>query len=360
MRILLIVLSCLLWPLHALAGVNAIIGDDSYIARFGTRPGAGVDEDLRLRVHLEYVEKLLRAADTSALSGEQRASRARMLDLLHAYHVRGVFPRNESFSERRPHFIDANGRICAVGYLIEQTAGRAAAEAINAKFEWAYLLDMDDPALAEWARASGLSAIELAMIQPSYEPPPDLVKLGAAGFSRQRILESLDRNTEIQECADRVGLAASIDHVSVTVTQRDLQLSIAIEKVGNAAFEGCVREHLRVNSWGLGKGKTMKVQHTVPVRGGTAGKPLDPNEVAEQFKHLAYEWGICVDPAALGTAPTVPVSLRITADPIGKLIAIEVVTPKLRSRKDARECFDAELMSTPAFKGKRTTIQIDI
>src|SRR5688500_10730692 len=99
-------------------GVNAVIGDESWVARFGAMPDESAGKDARLRVHLEYVEARLRASEPAGLSGEQRAERARNLDRLRAYIERGEFPRNFEVQGRRPHFIDDDGRICAVGYLI--------------------------------------------------------------------------------------------------------------------------------------------------------------------------------------------------------------------------------------------------
>lgn len=96
-------------------GVNAVLGDQSYVARFGRAPDATSDETTRLQVHLEYVETRLRAADASRLDAARRAARARNLELLRVYHRRGVFPRNPTVPGRRPHFIDRDGRICAVG-----------------------------------------------------------------------------------------------------------------------------------------------------------------------------------------------------------------------------------------------------
>ena len=60
------------------------------------------------------------------------------------------------------------GRICAVGYLIEQSAGRALAEAINAHFAEAMITEMESLALDGWIATSGLNVCELAMIQPCY------------------------------------------------------------------------------------------------------------------------------------------------------------------------------------------------
>jgi hypothetical protein len=149
--------------------VNAVIGDLSYWTRFGRWPGPEAEEATRIRTHLAYVERLLRSRPTEHLSPAQRAARARHLDRLHDYWTRGVFPRNDRFPDRRqPTFIDSAGRICAVGYLIEQSAGRAVAERINARYKYAYLHTIEMPLLEKWIAQSGLTKHELAMIQPAY------------------------------------------------------------------------------------------------------------------------------------------------------------------------------------------------
>ena len=92
--------------------------------------------------------------------------------MLHQYRLNGVFPKNLDYpDERRPCFIDKDGRICAVGYLVEKTASRAAAESINEKYRYAELLAMNDKTLDGWVAASGLTKEECAMIQPTYGWP---------------------------------------------------------------------------------------------------------------------------------------------------------------------------------------------
>ncbi len=151
--------------------VNGVLGDESFIATFGRRPGPGDSEGLRLRTHLVYVEQLLRERPVDHLSEEQRTARARNLDRLHDYWTAGVFPRNTVMSHRRtPVFIDEAGRICAVGYLFERDLGREAAERINARYRTATIFEIDDPVLGEWLATSGLSLEEAAMIQPGYGP----------------------------------------------------------------------------------------------------------------------------------------------------------------------------------------------
>src|SRR5690606_19062172 len=153
--------------------INPLLGDASFVHTFGHAPSANADEDVRIATHLAYVEQLLRDADVSAWSPAQRERRAAMLDLLRDYHEAGVFPRNYDYPDvRKPCFIDKDGRICAVGYLVEQTAGREVAEKINEKYQYENLMAMNDPLVDDWVAASGLTKRECAMIQPAYGAIP--------------------------------------------------------------------------------------------------------------------------------------------------------------------------------------------
>ena len=153
--------------------VNAVIGDISYNQTFGQQPNKETDENIRLQTHLKYVEQQLRNKDVSFLSIEQKENRIKMLDLLNDYWTAGVFPKNYDYPDQRiPCFIDKDGNICAVGFLIEQTAGRQIAEAINSKYKYEYLLAMNDETINDWIQSSGLTKEECAMIQPQYGPEP--------------------------------------------------------------------------------------------------------------------------------------------------------------------------------------------
>ncbi|GAB2799819.1 hypothetical protein GCM10027275_52300 [Rhabdobacter roseus] len=153
--------------------VNAVIGDISYLQTFGQQPTNETDENKRLQTHLMYVETLLRNKDVSSLTVEQKENRFKNLDLLNKYWAAGMFPKNYDYPDQRiPCFIDKDGNICAVGYLIEQTAGRQVAEEINSKFKYEYLLAMNDQTIDRWVQASGLTKEECAMIQPAYGPAP--------------------------------------------------------------------------------------------------------------------------------------------------------------------------------------------
>jgi hypothetical protein len=103
---------------------------------------------------------------------ELQTRRKHLLNLLHQYLVNDIFPKNYDYSgQRKPCFIDKDGAICAVGYLVEQTAGREVAEKINSKYKYEELLAMNDETLDNWILSSGLTKEECAMIQPAYGGP---------------------------------------------------------------------------------------------------------------------------------------------------------------------------------------------
>ena len=203
------------------APVNAVIGDQSYLEVFGEMPGSGTDEQIRIQTHLKYVENLLRQRDDSHLSEDQCIQREKLLDLLHEYWVKGDFPENDGFrQERCPVFIDQNENICAVGYLIQQTAGNDLAKSINQKFKYAFIPEIEHEGLKTWVAQSGLSLEECAMIQPAYivpEPRPEPQPVDNDGFTME--LRSNQVNTKI------IGQSAttSMDQVFYNPSNHELQ-----------------------------------------------------------------------------------------------------------------------------------------
>lgn len=148
--------------------INPVIGNESFRVRFGREPNVCDDEDLRIRTHLAYVEALLRSRDVRHLPEGLQTARLRNLNLLREYHLRGEFPRNYDRVDRRPCFIDRDGRICAVGYLVEQTAGRDMAEDIRGLYKYAYISEMEGATIEQWIARSGFTPEEVATIQPTY------------------------------------------------------------------------------------------------------------------------------------------------------------------------------------------------
>jgi hypothetical protein len=153
--------------------VNAVIGDISFIDKYGHNDFDKATETDRIATHLAYVERKLRERDVSHLPGHLLDKRNEILRLLHEYRLAKAYPSNYDYPDtRKPCFIDKTGNICAVGYLIEKTEGRELAEKINAQFQYDYICDIAMPELSQWVENSGLTLVECAMIQPSYGGTP--------------------------------------------------------------------------------------------------------------------------------------------------------------------------------------------
>jgi hypothetical protein len=153
--------------------VNSVLGDASYLIKYQNLPDKYSNEVIRIKTHLEYVENLLRNTSTKHLNKLQQFKRRQAIENLHFYWTAGIFPENRDFlNDRKPCFIDEKGNLCAVGYLIEKSAGREVAEQINARFQYEYLLEMEWNVIDEWIASSGLTKLECAMIQPTYGSTP--------------------------------------------------------------------------------------------------------------------------------------------------------------------------------------------
>jgi hypothetical protein len=164
-----IVLTISLHPSHSAGSpsiqmIDRIIGQGSFNTVFPILPGPNQQE--RITARLAYLEGLLRTRDVSAWPADLRAERTRNIERLKEYRLRGIYPRNEADPGRPlPCFIDGHGAICAVGYLIEQSAGRDFAEWINRQYQYATVAEMSLPALDAWIARSGLTKAEIKTIQ---------------------------------------------------------------------------------------------------------------------------------------------------------------------------------------------------
>ena len=168
----------------ALAPINPIAGDESFVAAFGRSPSPADDGDVRIATHLAFVIEVLASRDVSALPPSLQAERRHHIERLRDYVLRGEFPHNYDRAERAPCFIDRDGRICAVGYLIEQSAGRAVAEAINERYQYAAIAEIAGAAGARaWIATSGLTVRELGMIQPFYQPMYECLRFSGCSYS---------------------------------------------------------------------------------------------------------------------------------------------------------------------------------
>jgi hypothetical protein len=135
-------------------------------------------ERARIQAHLERVERELLSRDVSDLSPARRAARARHISTLRDYRLRGVFPHNHDFSDRRmPYFIDRHGTRCAMAHLIERSGGSDLVRRVAATNNNARVRELaGDPELLAWLEEEGLTVEEAARIQPEYDeqvPPVD-------------------------------------------------------------------------------------------------------------------------------------------------------------------------------------------
>lgn len=129
-----------------------------------------VDPIAALHAHFTAAVALLRAYPPAGLDAAQKVTRALLLDELEGYADRGVFPQNRhSPGERRPTFVDDNGVLCAVAHLLDLTGQGALALEVRDSNNTATVAELaGDERFAAWARATGFTLEELAVVQPNY------------------------------------------------------------------------------------------------------------------------------------------------------------------------------------------------
>lgn len=149
--------------------INLIAGDASFEERFHRKPTTSDAEELRIRTHLDYAEQHLRNTPTIHLTPSQQQNRAEALDLLHSYWLAGRFPQNTTEPGRAPCFVDDRGNECAVAHLIRKTEGDDLVNALNDRYQYTLIKDMESQSLANWATDNGFQSEELALIQPTYD-----------------------------------------------------------------------------------------------------------------------------------------------------------------------------------------------
>jgi len=181
-------------------GINLVIGDAALVAFFAGSPPIALGAKERTRIHLEYVRRMLAAIPDAGLSATLRQARRTNLARLAPYIARGEFPRNEHHPDPfRPVFMDDGDRICAVGYLFAADRGLSEARRVASRYRHAFIAEIRDPELLAWARGSGLTLDELAMIQPSYpsvvsrrHPPPPITLDQQSGESHAGVQSGVE------------------------------------------------------------------------------------------------------------------------------------------------------------------------
>jgi hypothetical protein len=148
----------------------------------------------RIQAHLAEVEYSLRARDVSHLPAPTQEARARHLDRLREYRLRGEFPLNvEQPGRPVPVFRDHRGLLCAVGYLLARDGEGNLVDRIASTRNLARIPELaDEPALVAWLEGAGLTVEEAARIQPQYNgwpgwPEPE----STSGLSRTYVAASV-------------------------------------------------------------------------------------------------------------------------------------------------------------------------
>lgn len=108
--------------------VNPLIGDKSFYHSYYLSPlfisfflsfsFSFSFETFRIYTHLKYVHSLLSKKDNSYLSPKLQKNRKEGLNNLEEYINKLIFPTNENNKKREPVFVDKDGRMCAVAYLM--------------------------------------------------------------------------------------------------------------------------------------------------------------------------------------------------------------------------------------------------
>jgi hypothetical protein len=156
---------------HVRAGANHHLGDDSFIVKYGHNVDVHASERDRMHQHLQYVRDWL--ASRPATRPELARRRAEILAHFDAYIAKNTTPKNVHVPWRTPVFIDDEGTICAVGYLIQQTTNPELPERIAKAHRYDFIEDIATamPDVAEWVASSGFTLDEIAHIQPAYAEP---------------------------------------------------------------------------------------------------------------------------------------------------------------------------------------------
>ena len=133
------------------------------------------------RARYQKVELELARARLDTLTPEQRAARARLLEVLDAYVVRADFGQQDiEPGIRLPQFVDADGRRCAVAELLHSTGEVELVSAVAEAHNTAWIAELSgDARFLGWLDRNGLSLDEAARIQgpsmPNFAGPGDVL-----------------------------------------------------------------------------------------------------------------------------------------------------------------------------------------
>lgn len=144
--------------------INLILGNESFIKKYGRMPNFYDTDDIRIKTHLLHVYKIL----------ETKYENTREFDIILKYLDEYIklenFPKNTELTFRNPIFIDKDNNYCAVGYLIMKTLGEDVCREIDKNFHFSYIHEIKSELLNDWMKKYKIELIDLQMIQPGYSP----------------------------------------------------------------------------------------------------------------------------------------------------------------------------------------------
>ena len=133
------------------------------------RPAAASTQavvEARTAERLAYAEDLLRHKNTRQLPNHLRRRRYQSLKRLHAYRTAGQFPALPAYSgQLQPCLRDAQGRVDALGYLMQQSGSPALLELLSQRYPHTRIESINNAELKHWVKMSGLTLDECALIQ---------------------------------------------------------------------------------------------------------------------------------------------------------------------------------------------------
>lgn len=111
----------------------------------------------------------MRIKDTSHLDSKQLQNRFKILDLLHKYWKKEVFPINTTHKQKIPQIQDQKGTMCAMAYVLHNSGQQNLVSNLAQNNNYVLMNDVpDNHELVDLLKQNGISKKEAAKIQPSY------------------------------------------------------------------------------------------------------------------------------------------------------------------------------------------------
>jgi hypothetical protein len=112
----------------------------------------------RVTAHFVNVERVLATHDVSQLSALQQLVRQLLMNELSNYRAAERYPKQSTFDELTPTFVDAEGTRCAVAHLMELGGEREFVSRIATERNHARVPELaNEPRLLAWLQAAGLT-----------------------------------------------------------------------------------------------------------------------------------------------------------------------------------------------------------